>query len=57
MAGIRSANPVRTRTYAFIGAMILVLGIFLYTYSLVKSFERQTETLTMVFAKFCAPRP
>jgi len=54
MAGIRSANPVRTRTYAFIGAMILVLGIFLYTYSLVKSFERQTETLTMVFAKFCA---
>jgi len=34
--------------------MILVLGIFLYTYSLVRSFERQTEILTMVFAKFCA---
>ncbi len=54
MPGIRFANPVRTRTYAFIGAMILVLGIFLYTYSLVRSFERQTEILTMVFAKFCA---
>lgn len=44
----------RIRTYAFIAAMILVGAIFAYTYSLVKSFEKQTETLTTVFAKFCA---
>lgn len=48
------ARPVRTRTYAFIGAMVLVVVIFIYTYSLVRSFERQTDTLTRVFANFCA---
>jgi signal transduction histidine kinase len=48
------ARPVRVRTYAFVGAMILVGAIFLYTYSLVRTFEKQTETLTTVFAKFCA---
>jgi len=54
MPNIRFASPGRARTYAFISAMILVLGIFFYTYSLVRSFDRQTETLTMIFAKFCA---
>jgi NtrC-family two-component system sensor histidine kinase KinB len=48
------ARPVRTRTYAFTGAMVLVVVIFIYTYSLVRSFERQTDTLTRVFANFCA---
>jgi two-component sensor histidine kinase len=47
-------GPARVRTYAFILAMVLVGAIFAYTYSLVRSFERQTETLTTVFAKFCA---
>jgi anti-sigma regulatory factor (Ser/Thr protein kinase) len=42
------------RTYTFIAAMILVVLIFAYTYSLVRSFEVQTNTLTRVFAKFCA---
>ena len=42
------------RTYTFIAAMILVVLIFAYTYSLVRSFETQTNTLTRVFAKFCA---
>jgi anti-sigma regulatory factor (Ser/Thr protein kinase) len=34
--------------------MVLVCVIFVYTYSLVRSFERQTDTLTRVFANFCA---
>ncbi|HVP58774.1 MAG TPA: HAMP domain-containing sensor histidine kinase [bacterium] len=42
------------RTYAFLAAMVLVIAIFGYTYSLVRSFEQQTEILTAVFAKFCA---
>ncbi len=48
------AGPARARTYAFVGAMILVGVVFAYTYSLVRSFERQTDTLTRVFANFCA---
>jgi two-component sensor histidine kinase len=48
------ARPVRARTYAFMGAMVLVVAIFAYTYSLVRSFEEQTDTLTLVFANFCA---
>lgn len=44
----------RVRTYAFILALVMVVLIFGYTYSLVRSFERQTETVTTVFAKFCA---
>jgi NtrC-family two-component system sensor histidine kinase KinB len=48
------ARPIRTRTYAFMGAMVLVGVIFVYTYSLVRSFERQTDTLTRIFADFCA---
>ena len=44
----------RVRTVAFIAAMILVLFIFMYTYWLVRSFEKQTQLLTTVFAKFCA---
>jgi NtrC-family two-component system sensor histidine kinase KinB len=47
-------GPVRARTYAFTGAMVLVGIIFIYTYSLVRSFERQTATLTRIFANFCA---
>ena len=42
------------RTYAFLMAMVLIVAIFAYTYSLVRSFEKQTEILTTVFAKFCA---
>lgn len=42
------------RTYAFVGALAIVAGIFIYTYSLVRSFEAQTETLTQVIANFCA---
>ena len=42
------------RTYTFVAAMVLVVLIFAYTYSLVRSFEVQTNTLTRVFAKFCA---
>jgi NtrC-family two-component system sensor histidine kinase KinB len=48
------AGSARARTYAFIGAMVLVGVVFAYTYSLVRSFERQTDTLTRVFANFCA---
>jgi NtrC-family two-component system sensor histidine kinase KinB len=48
------AGPAKARTYAFVGAMILVGLVFAYTYSLVRSFERQTDTLTRVFANFCA---
>jgi NtrC-family two-component system sensor histidine kinase KinB len=52
---IRSiAGPARARTYAFVGAMVLVGVVFMYTYTLVRSFERQTDTLTLVFANFCA---
>ncbi len=47
-------QSVKIRTYAFIGALIVVAGIFLYTYSLVRSFERQTEVLTRLIANFCA---
>lgn len=47
-------NVTGARTYTFIAAMILVVLIFGYTYSLVRSFEVQTNTLTRVFAKFCA---
>lgn len=47
-------NMAGARTYTFIAAMILVVLIFAYTYSLVRSFEVQTNTLTRVFAKFCA---
>jgi hypothetical protein len=47
-------GPVRVRTYAFIGAMLIVGAVFVYTYSLVRSFERQTETLTRLVANFCA---
>jgi anti-sigma regulatory factor (Ser/Thr protein kinase) len=54
MRFVSIARPVKTRTYAFTGALILVVGIFVYTYSLVRSFERQTATLTRVFANFCA---
>jgi len=53
-AGGQMGGAGRIRTYAFILAMVLVGAIFAYTYSLVRSFERQTETLTTVFAKFCA---
>jgi signal transduction histidine kinase len=42
------------RTYVFLMAMVLIVAIFAYTYSLVRSFEKQTETVTTVFAKFCA---
>lgn len=42
------------RTYAFIGALLIVCAIFVYTYTLVKSFESQTDTLTRVIASFCA---
>jgi NtrC-family two-component system sensor histidine kinase KinB len=48
------AGPARARTYAFIGAMVLVGVIFIYTYYLVRSFEKQTVTLTRIFANFCA---
>lgn len=51
---MRIAGPVRARTYAFICAMILVVAIFTYTYSLVKSFEKQTDVLTRLVANFCA---
>ena len=47
-------NITGARTITFISAMILVVLIFAYTYSLVRSFEVQTNTLTRVFAKFCA---
>jgi hypothetical protein len=47
-------NVTGARSYTFIAAMILVVLIFAYTYSLVRSFEVQTNTLTRVFAKFCA---
>jgi two-component sensor histidine kinase len=48
------ASMAGVRTYAFIAALVLVALIFVYTYSLVRSFEVQTNTLTRVFAKFCA---
>ncbi len=48
------ASVTGARTFTFIAAMILVVLIFAYTYSLVRSFEVQTNTLTRVFAKFCA---
>jgi signal transduction histidine kinase len=54
MRSLQVVGSVRIRTYAFIGALITVCGIFVYTYSLVKSFERQTDTLTRVVASFCA---
>ena len=54
MRFLRVGGPVRARTYAFVGAMLIVGAVFLYTYSLVKSFERQTDTLTHVVANFCA---
>ena len=44
----------RLRPIAFMMALVLVAVIFVYTYYLVKSFERQTQTVTTVFAKFCA---
>lgn len=47
-------DSARMRTYAFVGALAIVAGIFTYTYSLVRSFEAQTETLTQVIANFCA---
>jgi signal transduction histidine kinase len=47
-------GPARGRTYAFVAAMVLVGVVFVYTYSLVRSFEEQTDTLTLVFANFCA---
>jgi hypothetical protein len=34
--------------------MVLVGVIFIYTYSLVRSFERQTDLLTSIVANFCA---
>jgi signal transduction histidine kinase len=50
------AAAVRTpvRTIAFVVALVLIGAIFAYTYSLVRTFEKQTEILTTVFAKFCA---
>jgi signal transduction histidine kinase len=53
-AGVSMGGAGRIRTLAFIMAMVLVGAIFAYTYSLVRSFEKQTATLTTVFAKFCA---
>jgi NtrC-family two-component system sensor histidine kinase KinB len=50
----RIIGPARIRTYAFIGAMLLVGMIFYYALSLVRSFETQTDTLTRVVASFCA---
>lgn len=49
-----ATQSARIRTYAFIGALLVVCGIFFYTYSLVKSFESQTEILTRLIANFCA---
>jgi signal transduction histidine kinase len=49
-----AAGRASIRTYAFLMAMVLIVAIFAYTYSLVRSFEKQTEILTTVFAKFCA---
>ncbi len=54
MSPVVIGGPARIRTYAFIMAMALVIVIFGYTYSLVRSFEKQTDILTRVFAKFCA---
>jgi two-component sensor histidine kinase len=54
MSPFMVGGPARIRTYAFLAAMVMLIAIFAYTYSLVKSFERQTVVLTTVFAKFCA---
>jgi two-component sensor histidine kinase len=54
MRSFEAAGSARIRTYAFIGAMAIVGAIFFYTYSLVRSFERQTEVLTRLVASFCA---
>ena len=54
MSPFAIAGPARIRTYAFVAAMVLIVAIFGYTYSLVRSFEKQTDVLTRVFAKFCA---
>lgn len=53
-AGGSTGGAARIRTYAFVLALAVAALIFVYTYWLVRSFERQTETVTTVFAKFCA---
>ena len=54
MNPLAAGGRASIRTYAFLMAMVLIVAIFAYTYSLVRSFEKQTEILTTVFAKFCA---
>ncbi len=54
MSPLQVIGSAKVRTYAFVGALIIVCAIFVYTYTLVKSFEQQTDTLTRVVASFCA---
>lgn len=54
MRPLQVIGSAKIRTYAFIGALVIVCAIFIYTYTLVKSFERQTDILTRVVASFCA---
>jgi hypothetical protein len=54
MLPLQVIGSAKVRTYAFVGALIIVCAIFVYTYTLVRSFEQQTDTLTRVVASFCA---
>jgi signal transduction histidine kinase len=54
MSLLQIVGSAKVRTYAFIGALIIVCAIFIYTYTLVRSYESQTDTLTRVVASFCA---
>lgn len=57
MASMTERKPGGTqllKAYLFLGASLLVTVVFLYTSRMVRKLEEQTDTLSEVFAHFCA---
>ena len=42
------------KAYLFLGTSLLVTAVFLYTSRMVRTLEEQTDTLSEIFARFCA---